>query len=42
MIKASIGNFLIIGIMAVLFILLLKSMMGAFPIKGLKEVAFAV
>ncbi len=42
MVKASIGNFLLIGVMSVLFILLFKSLMGLYPIKGLQEMAFAI
>ena len=42
MIKASVSNFLIIGVMAVLFILLFKSLMMIYPVKGLQEAAFAI
>lgn len=42
MIKASVGNFFIIGIMAVLFILLFKSIMGLYPIDGLDKIAFSI
>lgn len=42
MLKASIGNFFLVGVMAVLFILLFKSLMGIYPVKGLQEIAFAI
>ena len=42
MIKASFGNFAIITIMAILGILLLKSVLGMYPVKGLSEMVFAV
>lgn len=42
MVKANLGNFFIVGLMAVLFILLFKSVMGVYPVKGLDKIAFAL
>ena len=43
MIKANIGNFLIVGIMAMLFIVLSKSLIAVTPVpNAVKEVVFAV
>lgn len=41
-IKPSVGNFLMITIMAILGILLFKSIMGLYPVKGLQEIAYAI
>lgn len=41
-VKATLGNFFIIGIMAVLFILLFKSVMGLYPVEGLDKIAFSI
>lgn len=42
MIKVSIGNFLIVTVMAILGILLLKSLTSVFPVKGLSQAVHAV
>lgn len=42
MVKANVGNFLLVGVMACLFILLFKSVMGLYPVKGLSEIAYAI
>ena len=43
MVKASIGNFLIVGIMAALFILLIKSVAGVFNLpSGIQNAVYAI
>ncbi len=42
MIKASVGNFLVVTVMAILGILLAKSVVGLFPVNGLTELVWAV
>lgn len=46
MVKVSLGNFLMIGLMAIIFILLFKSMVGVMPdsaaTDSLKKVVFAI
>ena len=42
MIKANIGNFLLVGVMALLFIVLSKSLVAVTPVpNSVKEVVFA-
>jgi len=42
MIQANLGNFLIVTIMAILGILLTKSLVSMFPVKGLADAVLAV
>jgi len=42
MIKVSVGNFVLIGIMAILFILLAKSIFSVKQVPGVSEMVMAV
>lgn len=41
-VQMNIENFLVIGFMAAVFILMLKALMGLYPVEGLQEVVFAI
>jgi hypothetical protein len=42
MVKLGVGNFLLIGVMAVLFIVIIKVVLTKYPVKGLSDVVQAV